>query len=92
MGSATVNIVSVTFSGHLLCLPLTLSLLFQEAEGKTNSQKKKKTVAFAKQLLISQLFILQQHQGQCIDKLEESVYFCNMLIFPGIKADCNPFV
>lgn len=38
------NLVSVTFSGHLLCLilPLTLSPLFQEAEGKTDSQNKKR--------------------------------------------------
>lgn len=43
-----------------------------------------------KQLLVSQLFILQQHQGQRIDKLEEPVCFCSMLIFPGIKIGCNP--
>lgn len=53
MGSAILNLISVTFSEHLLCLmhPLMLSLLFQEAEGKADSQKKGR-LAFAKQLLI----------------------------------------
>lgn len=41
MESATLNPVSVTFSGHLLCLTHSpmLSLLFQEAERKTDLQK-----------------------------------------------------
>lgn len=37
-------------------------------------------------------FILQQHQRQYIDRLEEPVYFCNMLIFSGIKIGHNLFL
>lgn len=53
-GSATLNFVSVTFRGHLLCFmhPPMLPLLFQEVERKTDPhkrkerKKKKETVAF----------------------------------------------